>query len=134
VRLLANFILGEGLDATSMVLGTLLGQESQTAVTRRFEFSMRPVGLKGKSIKSIKPRKDQIIIPWRQIGKASWSATYMVALSLSGWSTRVLKRIIAKTLLGLFHWMMPKVLLPLTKKHENMVVVDSFPVLQYVHI
>ena len=34
-------ILGEGLDSAFVVLASLLGQESQVAVTRRGEFTVR---------------------------------------------------------------------------------------------
>jgi hypothetical protein len=39
-----NLIIpGEGTDATSVTLGTLLGQETQTTMAGCFEFSVRPV-------------------------------------------------------------------------------------------
>ena len=38
---LLGVILGEGLDSAFVVLASLLGQESQVAVTRRGEFTVR---------------------------------------------------------------------------------------------
>jgi hypothetical protein len=35
-------VLGERTNATSVVLGTLLGQETQTTTSGSFEFSVRP--------------------------------------------------------------------------------------------
>lgn len=36
-------VLGEGADATGVVLGALLGQETQVAVTGSFELAVGPV-------------------------------------------------------------------------------------------
>jgi hypothetical protein len=40
--LFRGVIPGERADATTVVLGTLLGQETQTSVTGSFELTMRP--------------------------------------------------------------------------------------------
>ena len=42
VRGIGGVILGEGSDLTGMLLGTLLGQETQVTVSGCFEFSVRP--------------------------------------------------------------------------------------------
>jgi hypothetical protein len=42
VRSIIGVVLGEGSDLTEMLLGTLLGQETQVTVSGCFEFSVRP--------------------------------------------------------------------------------------------
>ena len=42
VGLFGGLVMGEGPDATRMVLGALLGQETQVTVAGSFELSVRP--------------------------------------------------------------------------------------------
>ena len=53
VRSFLGIVLGEGSDATSMALGTLLGQESQVTTARSFELSVRPVRKSQKTCQNI---------------------------------------------------------------------------------
>jgi hypothetical protein len=43
VRGIRSTVLGERSDATSVLLGTLLGEKSQVTPARSFELSVRPV-------------------------------------------------------------------------------------------